>query len=167
MKTKILLSLTTLLMLGILLTPAPTSSVTKLSFDAIEYLDDALIAPPPTNEWIEDGVYHIGDMATIHGLVGTVGDDEITGMTSGLWHFKMDLATGDMMGHGICYFEFTWNGMFGYFEGVANFKINEKGLYGMFNLKGYLDFDGMKLSGEFYGISPTENAMVGTILIPN
>ena len=156
------------LIIGCFLSPMfAQGKSTKLVFDAIEWTEPSLVPPAPTIIFFEDGIMHIKDYWSMHLLGGTIGDDVISGWTKSLFHAKIDLATGNLVVNGQTWFYMTWGELTGYFTGTVNAKKVGGVLTGMYTLKGYEDFDGMKLFGTLWNIDATTNGLDGTVLIPN
>ncbi|MCG3260649.1 MAG: hypothetical protein H7644_12935 [Candidatus Heimdallarchaeota archaeon] len=103
----------------------------------------------------------------MHLLGGTIGGEEITGWTESLFHAKIDTATGNLVVTGQTWFYITWGDLSGYFTGPVMAKKVGTELYGHFNLHGFEDFEGMKLSGILWNIDATTNGLLGTVLIHN
>ena len=140
---------------------------TKLVFDASEWTDPSLVPPLPTIIFFEDGIMHIKDYWSMHLLGGTIGGEEITGWTVSLFHAKIDTTTGNLVVTGQTWFYITWGDLSGYFTGPVMAKKVGTELYGHFNLHGFEDFEGMKLSGILWNIDATTNGLLGTVLIHN
>jgi len=165
-KTKLLIVLASILMIGAFTVPMFTQAAPaqKLDFYAMEWPDPDI---PPIMDGIffEDGVLHIKNYYDYHLLVGNIGDDEITGWTESYFHVKDDFS-GEVIINGLGYMYMTWCELEGYFVGPKNLKIVNGELTGQYSLKGFGDFEGMRLTGIIWG-NVAINYFAGTILIPN
>lgn len=176
LRSKLILSAVVVVLIFILVPAAAAAKSTKLDFNAIEtYAGVPDFPVPDAFMFIAGQTTHIKDFWSYHLLEGTIGTDQITGYTFSIFHVKMNMVTGNWVLNGKTLFNLTWYysiddsivELKGYFTGTINAKLVGGKISGSFTLQGFEAFEGMKLKGIVWSISPSTNGLSGTILIPD
>ena len=171
-KSKFLIVFASVMLIGAFLVPTITQAAPAQKLDF--YVVDSMLYEERTDIFTGK-VIHVNDYECRHEiLLGYIGDSPITGYLDSFLKVNHNLVTNQMTVNGISIFYITWNGYEGGFSGVkamnidlnADISAGEYLLTGTFNMHGFGDFEGMKLSGIVYGMILV-NFFEGTVLIPN
>ena len=119
----------------------------------------------PLEVWFEEDVMHIKfyKEATAYGAIDGIG---FTGHLELNFYAKI-FPSGDLVGHGTVTYYIDWNGLSGYFYGIANGKKVDGVMDVKLVLQGFGDYAGWKLFADEWAIDGITNGQAGTVLIPN
>jgi len=172
-KTKLLIVLASILMIGAFTLPVFTKAAPAQKLDF--WIQDLMI-DEIQNDIVDLGnILQIRDHQFTHVIQqGHIGGIAVEGYLVTILKTSHNLITNIVIANGYATFYITWNGLEGGFFGTkamkadldADIAAGEFILTGIFNMQGFGDFEGMKLNGIIEGYN-VMNFMIGTVIIPN
>ncbi|MHA1356180.1 MAG: hypothetical protein ACTSXA_03475 [Candidatus Heimdallarchaeota archaeon] len=172
-KTKLLIVLASIIMIGAVTMPMIIQAAPAQRLDF--FCQDLMTYEAKNDVVVTGKVIHVNDYQSTHVILqGYIGDSPITGYLDSFFKVNHNTQTNKITCNGISIFYITWNDYVGGFSGIKAMKIDlnadinagEYLLTGTFEMHGFGDFEGMKLSGIVYGYVQM-NFFEGTCLIPN